>query len=73
MEQNNHTRDPNLRTMRPTTTVVWKDTAKTKAASESISIDSARLWNCAPLEVKNAHTLWAAKKAIKIYCKNLEF
>ena len=44
---------------------VWKDTAKTKAASESISIDCAKLWNHAPAEVKNALTLWAAKKAIK--------
>ena len=73
MERNYQNRDPNLRTMRPNTTVVWKDTAKTKAASESISIDSARLWNRAPDEVKNAHTLGAAKKAIKKHCKTLEF
>ena len=59
--------------MRPTTTITWKDSAKTKAANESISIDSARLWNNAPPDIKNAHTLWTAKKAIKKYCKNLEF
>ena len=30
---------------------------------------TARFWNNAPPEVKNAHTLWAAKNAIKKYCK----
>ena len=52
---------------------IWKDTAKTKAASESISIDCAKLWNNAPTEVKNAPTLWAAKKAIKKHCRQFEF
>ena len=43
-----------------------------KAASESIGIDSAKLWNLAPTEVKDALTLGMAKSAIKKYCKNLE-
>ena len=73
MEQNSQNIDQSERTLRPSTTKVWKDTAKTKAASESISIDCAKLWNHAPAEVKNAPTLWAAKKAIKKHCKQFEF
>ena len=51
---------------------MWKDSAKTKAASESLSIDAAKLWNNAPTEIKTAPTLRVAKKAIKKYCKLLE-
>ena len=43
-----------------------------KAARESISIDCAKLWNNAPLEIKNAPTLTGAKREIKKFCKLLQ-
>ena len=60
------------RCVRPGTSKKWKDSAKSKAASESISIDSAKLWNNAPEVIKNAITLRGAKREIKKYCKLLE-
>ena len=58
--------------MRQNTTKLWKDSAKSKAANESFSIDTARLWNNASSEIKNAPTLGRAKSGIKKYCKNIE-
>ena len=72
MESFNPNKEQGERRMRPNTTKIWKDSARSKAASESISIDSAKLWNLAPKEVKDAQTLWSAKSAIKKYCKTLE-
>ena len=60
------------RIVRPKTTKKWKDYAKTKAASESIGIDCAKLWNSAPLEIKNANTLYGAKIEIKKFCRLIE-
>ena len=56
MEPNNPNKEHNERSMRPNTTKLWKDSAKSNAACESIGIDSAKLWNCAPNEVKDALT-----------------
>ena len=63
----------NGRSVRPNTTKLWKDHAKTKAASESFSIDSAKLWNNAQAEITGALTLYGATREIKKYCKTLEF
>ena len=73
INSSNNTRLESGRTVRPSTTKMWKDSSKSKAASESISIDSARLWNCAPADIKNATTLSGAKREIKKFCKLLEF
>ena len=35
--------------------------------------DAAKLWNNAPLNVKNAKTLYAAKKETLKYCQTLPF
>ena len=51
---------------------LWKDFAKSKAASESIGIDCAKLWNNAPMEIKNATTINGAKREIKKFCRLLE-
>ena len=51
---------------------LWKDTARTKAGAESFSIDSAKLWNTIPDDIKNAPTIGIAKHAIKKFCKTLE-
>ena len=45
---------------------------KSKAGSESVSIDAAKLWNNAPAEIKNALTLKGAKREIKKFCKTFE-
>ena len=50
----------------------WKDSAKTKAAKESISIDCARLWNSAPQEITSAVTKAIAKKEIRKFSRTLE-
>ena len=65
LEENNPNRQVSDRSVRPNTTKMWKDSAKSKAASESISIDCAKLWNNAPEEIKNASTIFSAKREIK--------
>ena len=72
LQINNPNSEETDRAVRLNTTKMWKDSAKTKAASESLSIDAAKLWNNAPTEIKTAPTLRVAKKAIKKYCKLLE-
>ena len=61
LEPNNPQKIATERSMRQNTTKLWKDSAKSKAASERFSIDTARLWNIAPFEIKNAPTLGRAK------------
>ena len=72
LEENNPNRHETDRIVRPKTTKMWKDYAKTKAASESIGIDCAKLWNNAPLDIKNATTLYGAKIGIKKFCRLIE-
>ena len=50
----------------------WKDDFKSKAASENVSRDMARLWNSAPTSIKVANSLNKAKTQIKIFCKTIE-
>ena len=38
--------------IRSTSSKMWKDEAKSKAAIESFSSDTAKLWNNAPLTIK---------------------
>ena len=45
---NNPDRIETGRAVRTTTTKEWKDDYKSKAASENVSRDMARLWNSAP-------------------------
>ena len=49
----------------------WKDVAKLKCAQESFTIDTARLWNRAPLAITNATSLQTAKNCIKRHCKEM--
>ena len=71
MEESNPNR-LSERIVRESTTKKWKDSANCKAARESIGIECARLWNNAPISVKNAPTLAGAKREIKIFCKSME-
>ena len=72
MTKNHPNRPLTNREVRPNTTKKWKDSAKSKAARESMSIDCARLWNIAPPEIINAVTQSAAKREIKKFSRSLE-
>ena len=72
MKKNNPNRTSVDREMRINTTRKWKDSAKTKAARESMSIDCARLWNIALSVITNAVTKSAAKREIKKFVRTLE-
>ena len=54
------------RSIRVTSIKMWKDDSKSKAASESIGRDSAKLWNTVPINTKSAPTLSSAKREKKI-------
>ena len=72
LERNNTSQTNNDRVLRLTSIKFGKDEARSKAASKNISRDCAKLWNNAPMTIKNASTLWCAKKEIKSYCRSLE-
>ena len=72
MTKNYPNRTINDREVRPNTTKLWKDSAKSKAARENMSIDSARLWNIAPPNITNAVTQTAAKREIKKFSRTFE-
>ena len=72
MEENQPNRQDLDRSTRPNTTKLWKDSAKTKAARESMGIDCARLWNNAPSTIKMAANKAAAKMEIKKFCRTLQ-
>ena len=73
MEDNQPNRQDTGRSIRPNTTKLWKDIAKTKAGRESMGIDCARLWNNAPLTITLAVNKTTAKMEIKKYCRTLQF
>ena len=60
------------RTLRPNSIKIWKDNAKTKVGSESFCFDTARLWNNATTDIKNASSIGRAKSAIKKFARTLE-
>ena len=73
LENNQAHRNTNGREVRDTTMILWKDDTKLTAAKESFIRDAAKIWNKAPLAVKNAKSLYSAKKEILKYCKTLAF
>ena len=56
LEKNNPDRIETGRAIRTTSIKEWRDDSKSKAASESVSRDMARLWNTAQASIKNANT-----------------
>ena len=70
-EQNNPNKVQTERSIRPTSIKQWKDYANLKIAQESFTIDAARLWNMAPLNIKQAESLQKAKTNIKIWCSQM--
>ena len=71
LDSNNPQRDTGDRIVRGSTTRQWKEHAKYKNSRENFNIDTARLWNLANNDIKNADTLKTAKTKIKNFCKTL--
>ena len=71
LEPNKPNESTSERQLRPGSTRKWNQDAKSTAEKECFSRNTAKLWNCAPLNIKNAQNLNIVKKAIKIYCKSL--
>ena len=71
-DSNNPRRDTGDRTVRDTTTRLWKEHAKFKNSRENFNIDTAKLWNLVNNDIKSAETLNIAKSRIKLFCKSLE-
>ena len=72
LEENNPSRNTGDREVRDTTQREWKEHSKYKIASESFTIDTAKLWNQADHNIRTAKTLGFAKSLIKEFCKTLE-
>ena len=57
--------------LRPKSNRVFNDSSKLRVSKSSFSIDAARVWNTAPIQIRNAPTLAEAKRLIKQYAKSL--
>ena len=62
LEPNNPNRTETERVIRTSSIKQWKENAKSVAAKISFSRDSAKLWNHAPEAVKQAASMFTAKK-----------
>ena len=71
LEPNNINTNLSERSMRPSTNRKWNQDAKNSVTKESFSRNAAKIWNAAPIIVKMAKSLSAAKNEIKKYCKSL--
>ena len=67
----NPNRDDSRHRLRPQPTRIFNDSHRLQLAQSSFHVDSARLWNYAPLSIQGAPTFASAKRAIKEYCKSL--
>ena len=50
---------------------IYNDTCRLRKSESSFHKDAARLWNLAPMNIHNAHSLEMAMKAIDKYCNSL--
>ena len=71
MEKNEEQISLSSRELRPSSTRLWREDGKTNAARESFTRNTAKIWNRAPIAVKEALTLAHAKKMVKNYCKTM--
>ena len=69
--QYSQAQNPTDRLLRPQPNRVFNDSARLAMSQSSLNVDAAKVWNAAPVEVKQAVTLRGAKSAIKNYCKSL--
>ena len=58
LENNQLQRNTNGRAVRESTVKLWKDGTKSATAKESFLRDAAKLWNNAPLSVKNTNSIF---------------
>ena len=59
------------RNLRPGTRREMVEDSKTKLAKSSFEKDASRIWNQAPEKIKEAKSLFSAKRLIKEHCKQL--
>ena len=59
------------REVRASTIRNWKEDSTTKTGRSNFIIDTARLWNQVPPNIKSTKSLSQAKSAIKLYCSSL--
>ena len=59
------------RILRPSSSRIWNQDARSEAAKESFSRNAAKIWNNAPLIIKNAINIKSAKKEKTRHCKTL--
>ena len=71
LEPNNPGLQENDRILRASSSRLWNQDARSRAEKESFSRNAAKIWNAAPLGIKNASALNSAKRVIKIHCKTL--
>ena len=50
---------------------VFNDTSRLAMSQSSFNIDAAKIWNAAPLEIKNSTSISEAKKQIIFFVKSL--
>ena len=58
-------------TTRGTTSEKAIEVGKSKLMRGSFIGDASRLWNKAPIKIREEKSIWTVKKAIKEYCNSL--
>ena len=71
LEPYNKIRPLNNHDLRTQTNRVFNDSARLKIASQSFSIDAARIWNLGPASITESNTITMAKRAIKKFVMTL--
>ena len=71
LEPYNEHVDPSGRTLRLKSNRTFNDTSRLVLAEHSFTIDAAKLWNNAPVEVTSAKCLSHAKRTILVHVKTL--
>ena len=65
LEKNHENLIPSDRIVRPHITRQWKEDGRTTTARDSFTRSSAKIWNQAPQNLKDANSLMLAKKSYK--------
>ena len=73
LEKNHENLIPSDRIVRPHITRQWKEDGRTTTARDSFTRSSAKIWNQAPQNLKDANSLMLAKKAIKITVRYYQY
>ena len=68
LEPNKKSESQTDRELRPSSTRQFNENSRTKIGEHSFCCNAAKLWNQAPLSIKEAKTLHSAKREIKKFC-----